>query len=63
MKVDWELVVQIVAVSVLLLVLLSGCSVMPSMQYCDSVWYSREGSKVHVEMDCLAPMGSAIPGL
>lgn len=47
----------------LIALLLSGCSVMPSMQYCDSVWYSREGSKVHVEMDCLAPMGSAIPGL
>jgi hypothetical protein len=50
-------------VLVLILLFLSGCSAMPSMQHCDTVWYSREGRKVHIEADCLAPMGSTLPGL
>lgn len=44
-------------------VLLSGCSGLPTMQHCDKVEYKRDGSKIHVEADCHAPVGGSLPGL
>lgn len=44
-------------------VMLSGCSSLPSMKYCDSVSYIREGSAIHIEADCHAPVGGSIPGM
>jgi hypothetical protein len=47
----------------LIAILLSGCSAMPTMKYCETVWYSREKEKVHIEADCTVPVGKRIPGL
>lgn len=44
-------------------VLVSGCSALPSMKYCDSVSYTRVGSEIHIEAECRAPVGGSIPGL
>ena len=47
----------------LLFVLLAGCGVMPSFKYCDKVSYTRDGSRIHIEADCQAPVGGSLPGL
>lgn len=47
----------------LVVTVLSGCQAVPSMKYCDEVSYTRSGSKIHIEAECTAPIGSSIPGL
>ena len=44
-------------------VLVTGCSALPSMKYCDKVEYKRDGSKIHIEAECQAPVGGSIPGV
>lgn len=44
-----------------ILVLLAGCSALPSMQYCDQVSYTRNGSEIHVQATCRAPVGAGLP--
>lgn len=44
-------------------VLLTGCSAMPSMKYCDKVEYKREGSKITLKAECRAPVGTSLPGM
>jgi hypothetical protein len=63
MKIEWGCIIPLTFAAIIVVLVLTGCSAMPSMQYCDTVWYSREGRKVHIEADCTAPMGSSIPGL
>lgn len=53
----------ILALALACTVLLSGCSALPSMQYCDQVEYRRDGSLVHIEATCRAPVGGGLPGL
>lgn len=49
--------------TVLVVFLLSGCSSLPTMQYCDQVKYERNGSQIHLEAECRAPIGGSLPGL
>lgn len=44
-------------------VLLSGCSSLPTMKYCDKVEYTRDGSKITIHAECRAPVGGSIPGV
>lgn len=53
----------IVALALACAALLPGCSALPSMQYCDQVEYTRDGSVVHIEATCRAPVGGGLPGL
>ncbi len=41
----------------------SGCSSLPSMQYCDHVEYQRTGNMMTISAQCRAPVGSSIPTL
>lgn len=47
----------------LVVTVLSGCQAVPSMKYCDEVSYTRSGSKIYIEAQCTAPIGSSMPGL
>lgn len=40
--------------------LLSGCSSLPSMKYCDEVSYLRKGSQIEIHALCQAPVGGAL---
>lgn len=53
------------ALAILAGLLLAGCSVMPSMKYCDHVEYVRDGSRIKLTAECQAPVGggSPIPGV
>lgn len=43
--------------------LLAGCSSLPSMKYCDTVEYKRDGTRVTIHAECHAPVGgSSLPG-
>jgi hypothetical protein len=42
---------------------LAGCSSLPTMRYCEKVEYKRDGSKIHIEAECQAPVGGSIPGV
>ena len=44
-------------------VLVSGCAGLPSMQYCDKVEYKRDGSRITMQAECRAPVGGGMPGL
>lgn len=44
----------------LVCLLLSACSALPSMQYCDDVSYIRNGNEIHVEATCRAPVGGGV---
>lgn len=44
-------------------VLVTGCGTLPSMRHCDKVEYTRDGSRIHIEADCHAPVGGSLPGL
>lgn len=43
--------------------MLSGCSSLPTMRYCDKVEYIRDGSKITIHAECRAPVGGSIPGV
>jgi hypothetical protein len=49
--------------ALLVMLSLSACSAMPSMQYCQQVEYTRTGNKISLHAECAAPIGSNIPGL
>lgn len=53
----------IIAAVLAISVLVTGCSALPSMKYCDRVEYKREGSRIHVKAECTAPVGGSMPGL
>ena len=44
-------------VIVLLIIALTGCQAMPTMKYCDKVEYIREGAKINIKAECMAPIG------
>lgn len=46
---------------VLIALLVTGCSGLPTMQYCDRVDYSRKGSQISIKAECQAPVGAPIP--
>lgn len=50
-------------VLVIMLLLLTGCGSLPSMKACHNVKYTRIGADIHIEADCLAPIGGSLPGL
>lgn len=37
---------------IILLFLISGCSLIPSLKYCDKVDYSRNGTKIVIYAEC-----------
>lgn len=39
------------------ILLLPGCSVLPSMKYCDKVAYLREGAQISLYAECQTPIG------
>lgn len=45
--------------------LLVGCSALPSMKYCEHVEYVRDGNKIKLTAECMAPVGGAVslPGV
>lgn len=45
---------------ILWLAALSGCSALPSMQYCDQVSYTRNGTHIIVHAECTAPVGGGL---
>lgn len=47
----------IFAIAFALIILLSGCSQVPSFQYCDDVSYVRKGNDIEVHAHCKAPVG------
>lgn len=51
-------------VALALVLALSGCSQLagntPSLQYCDSVSYVREGNRIELTASCQAPIGSSL---
>lgn len=48
---------------VCVLLVLTGCAAIPTMKYCDKVEYKREGTKIHIQAECTAPVGSSLPGI
>lgn len=42
------------------LALLGGCAAVagrvPTLNYCESIGYQRDGNKIHLEADCQVPM-------
>lgn len=46
----------------ILLPLFAACSALPSMQYCDEVHYDRTGTRIKLNAECNAPIGTSIPG-
>lgn len=47
----------------LLVLLLSGCGALPSMKYCEHVEYVRDGNKIRIVAECMAPVGATLPGM
>lgn len=46
--------------AVILLLLVTGCSSLPSMQHCHEVSYTRTGADIRIEATCRAPIGGGI---
>jgi hypothetical protein len=46
--------------AVVLLILLTGCSALPSMRYCQEVNYHRKGADIEIQASCTAPVGSGL---
>lgn len=44
----------------LVLLLVTGCSAMPSMKHCHEVSYIRIGADIHIEATCRAPIGGGV---
>lgn len=61
-KFDWGFWIAAIFALLILLIMLNGCSSLPSMQYCDKVKYERAGNLIHLEAECRAPVGGGIPG-
>lgn len=53
------------ALVILAVLLLAGCSAMPTMKYCDHVEYVRDGSRIKLTAECQAPVGggASLPGV
>ena len=49
----WALIIVVV-------VFVTGCSSMPSMQHCHEVSYSRVGVDIHIVATCRAPIGGGV---
>jgi hypothetical protein len=62
-NVDWGMVIALAAGALILVIMLNGCSSLPTMQYCDKVNYTRSGNLIHLEAECRAPIGDTIPGI
>ena len=52
-------------VLVLFVILLAGCSALPTLKYCEKVEYVRDGNKIHLTAECMAPVGGgfSVPGV
>jgi len=48
---------------ILFALLLTGCSNLPSMQYCQEVRYERKDLDIQVYAKCRAPIADTIPGV
>lgn len=44
----------------LTILLLTACTPLPTMQYCEKVEYKRDGSHITVRAECQAPVGAPI---
>ena len=40
--------------------MLAGCSAMPTMKYCEHVEYIRDGSRIKLTAECMAPIGGVV---
>lgn len=53
------------ALVIIAVLLLAGCSAMPTMKYCEHVEYIRDGSRIKLTAECMAPIGGVVslPGV
>lgn len=52
-----EAILYTIILILFVLIVLAGCSTIPSMRYCDKVSYDRDGTKVVIHAECTAPIG------
>lgn len=62
-NVDWGMVIALCSAALILVLMLNGCSSLPTMQYCDKVEYTRTGNVIVLHAECKAPIGDIIPGV